>query len=169
MNSNIRYSGPVRGKHSVEKKEIGVLTAASVYSEEKAQAEEAAHKQTMKKYGESLLKHFQEEVESQRRISWDIYTKSREHLAKIGTDNCFMTEAKFDRGLAGKRKAQVREILKTNFKCWEERAGWNQKIGSNGDEYSDDGSIQKFCSGKLLKHGSTDTPDKIVWPSVHQP
>ena len=81
----------------------------------------------MKKYGESLLKHFQEEVESQRRISWDIYTKSREHLAKIGTDDCFMTEAEVDRGLAGKREVQVREILKTNFKCWEEGAGWNKK------------------------------------------
>ena len=71
-----------------------------VYSEEKAQAEEAAHEQTMKKYGESLLKHFQEEVERQRRISWERYAKSREHLTKIGTDSCFMTEAESDRGLA---------------------------------------------------------------------
>ena len=47
-----------------------------VYSEEKAQAKEAAHEQTMKKYGDSLLKHFQEEVERQRRISWERYAKS---------------------------------------------------------------------------------------------
>ena len=80
-----------------------------------------------------------------------------------------MTEAKVDRGLAGKREAQVREILKTNFKCWEEGAGWNLKNGSNGDEYSDDASIQIFFNGKLLKRGSTNTPDKIVWSSVHQP
>ena len=46
-----------------------------------------------------------------------------------------MTEAKVDRGLAGKREAQVREILKTNFKCWEEGAGRNQTFGSDGDEY----------------------------------
>ena len=95
----------------------GFRNALLYYSEEKAQAEEAVHEQTMKKYGESLLKYFQEQVERQRRISWDRYAKSREHLAKIGTDDCFMTEAEVDRGLAGKREVQVREILKTNFKC----------------------------------------------------
>ena len=124
-----------------------------IYSGKKAQAEEATHEQSMKKYGESFLKHFQEKVERQRRISWDRFAKSREHLTKIGTDDCFMTEAGVDRGLAGKREAQVREILKTKFKCWEEGAEWNQKFRSNGDEYSDDGST----NSEILQRKAAET------------
>ena len=59
-------------------------------------------------------------------------------------------------------------MIKDNFKCWEEGARWNKHFESDTDEYSEDGIIHKFKDGEILEPGSTETPDRVFWPSVHQ-
>ena len=73
-----------------------------------------------------------------------------------------------DRGLANLSKTQARDMIKENFKFWEEGAGWNKLFAPDTDEYSKDGSIQKFRNGTLLAAGSTETPKKTLWQSFHQ-
>jgi hypothetical protein len=139
-----------------------------VYSEEQAMKEESAHKKAIEKYGAHLLSRFQEELENQRRIAWERYRKSMKYLEMIGTDDCFVTEDQVDKGLANLSRTQTLDMIKDNFKCWEEGAGWNKQFGSATDEYSEDGCIHKFKDGKFLEPGSTETPDRVIWPSFHQ-
>jgi hypothetical protein len=73
-----------------------------------------------------------------------------------------------DKGLATLTRAQALQIIKENFKCWEEGAGWNKHFGSNTDEYSEDGIIHRFKDGEIMDPSSTESPDRVLWPSIHQ-
>ena len=115
-----------------------------VYSEERARKEEASHQGAMERFGEHLLKIFQKELEKQRQLAWERYKESTRYLGMIGTEECFRTEAAVDRGLANLSKTQARDMIKDNFKCWEEGAGWNKLFAPDTEEYSKDGSIQKL-------------------------
>ena len=133
-----------------------------VYAEEMSKKQDGIHQKALEQFGEHLLEKFRQQLEKQRRTEWDRYEKATRRLELIYTEECFRTEAEVDRGLEKLNPKQTRDVLKDQFRMWEEGAGWNRLFAMDGKKFSSDGSIQKFENGKLQQTGSRIAPDQVL-------